>query len=387
MKKLLYTVLLFAGLAHAQLPLEAVGTSRTLPVPWPAHWLVVHDGAFFHMSDGKMVVLDADATTQPAQYKGMLNNSFMGAFAIAGARRELLVAETFHSRGQRGERTDVLSIHDQATLAPVGEVVLPGARRYTGMPERHSLQLIDGERLALVFNQNPATSVSVVDLPGRTLLNTIDIPGCSLVYPTGKRGFSSLCADGAFLSLQLDAAGKVVSEKRSDPFWDVDADPLFEKPAIVAGMAWFPSFHGMMLPVDLRGDAAKAGKPWSMLSKADAEAGWRPGGWQFIDTDSTGQVYVVFHPQGTESTHKNPGTEVRVFDPVKGRELRRIALRNPAISLALTRDAAPLLAATTIDEHEMMNVDIYDAMSGAFVRTLENFAQETPFVIYTSDAR
>ena len=35
---------------------------RTLPVPYPAHWLLVHDGAFFHMSDGKVVALDADAT-------------------------------------------------------------------------------------------------------------------------------------------------------------------------------------------------------------------------------------------------------------------------------------------------------------------------------------
>ena len=203
--KLLPIVLLGAALAHAELPVEPIGVIRTLPVPYPAHWVLVHDGAFLHMSDGKVIVLDADATTQPAQYKGMINNAFMGQFAIAAKRRELLVAETFFARGQRGERTDVLTIYDQAKLAPVGEVVLPGGKRFSGMPERHGLQLIDDERLALVFNLTPATSVSVVDLEQRTLLGELPIPGCALIYPTGKRGFSSLCGDGAMLSLQLDA--------------------------------------------------------------------------------------------------------------------------------------------------------------------------------------
>jgi methylamine dehydrogenase heavy chain len=384
MRKLLFTMLLGAGLAHAQLPAEPMNVIRTLPVPYPAHWLLVHDGAFFHMSDGKVVVLDADATTQPAQYKGMINNSFMGAFAVAEKRRELLVAETFHSRGQRGERTDVLTIYDQATLAPKAEVVLPGGKRFTGMPERHALQLIDGERLALVFNQNPATSVGVVDLDRGALVDTIDIPGCALVYPTGKRGFTSLCADGALLGVQLDASGKVAKESRSQPVWDVEADPLFEKPAIIDGVAYFPSFLGMMLPVDLRGDAAKPGKAWSLLGKDDAAGGWRPGGWQFIDTDANGHVYLIFHPEGGDGTHKNPGTEVRVYDPAKRRELRRIPLKNPAISLALTRDASPLMATTAVDAHAAMNIDIYDVKSGAFRHTLHNFAQETPFVIHTT---
>lgn len=387
MKKMLFTMLLGASLAHAQLPAEPMNVIRTLPVPYPAHWLLVHDGAFFHMSDGKVVVLDAEAATQPDQYKGMINNAFMGAFVVADKRRELLVAETFHTRGQRGERTDVLTVYDQATLAPKGEVVLPGGKRFTGMPERHALQLIDGERLALVFNQNPATSVSVVDLDSLALVNTIDIPGCALVYPTGARGFTSLCADGALLSIQLDAAGKLTKEHRSKPVWDVEADPLFEKPAIVGGIAYFPTFLGMMLPVDLRGDAAKAGTAWSLVSKADAAAGWRPGGWQFIDADASGHVYLIFHPQGADGTHKNPGTEVRVYDPAKQRELRRFALKNPAISLALTRDGAPILAATSIDGHAAMNVDIYDAKSGAFRHTLHNFAQETPFVIHTTSGR
>jgi methylamine dehydrogenase heavy chain len=376
--KLLPLVLLGASLAHAELAVEPTGKIRTLPVPYPAHWVMVHDGAFMHMSDGKVVVLDADAESGPAQYKGMINNSFMGQFAVAARRRELLVAETFHARGQRGERTDVLTIYDQAKLAPVAEVVLPGGKRFSGMPERYGLQLLDDERLALVFNLTPATSVSIVDLDRRTLLGELAIPGCALIYPTGKRGFSSLCGDGAMLSFQLDAHGKASAEKRSKPFWDVDSDPLFEKPAMRSGIAYFPSFHGMLLPVDLRGDAASAGTAWSLLEEAERAAGWRPGGWQLLDTDHAGKLYMLFHPDGANGTHKNPGSEVWVFDLDKRSRERRIALRTPAISVALTQDDKPLLIVTT---HEM-GLDVYEAGSGKYLRTIANFGQETPFVVY-----
>jgi methylamine dehydrogenase heavy chain len=167
----------------------------------------------------------------------------------------------------------------------------------------------------------------------------------------------------------------------------VEADPLFEKPAIVDGIAYFPSFLGKMLPVDLRGDAARAGKAWSLLGKGDEAQGGRPGGWQLIDTDAAGRVYVIFHPQGADGTHKNPGVEVRVYDPVKRRQVQRIELKNPAISLALTRDAEPLMVTTSVDGHAAMNLDVYDANSGAFRRTMHNFAQETPFVVHTTSGR
>jgi methylamine dehydrogenase heavy chain len=367
-----------------------MGVVRTLPVPYPPHWVLVHDGAFFHMSDGKVMVLDADAGTAPAQFKGMINNAFMGSFVVAPARRELLVAETFHSRGQRGERTDVLTIYDPATLAPSGEVVLPGGKRYSGMPERHALQLIDGERLALVFNLTPATSVSVVDLEQRALLSEVPTPGCSLIYPTGRRGFTSLCGDGAMLSVQLEQDGTVAKETRTRTVWDVDKDPLFEKPVIRDGIAYFPTFHGQLLPVDLRGDAAKPGKAWSLLDDADRKGGWRPGGWQFLDRDREGRLYMLFHPEGADGTHKNPGVEVWVYDLNKRKRERRITLQNPAVSIAITRDEAPLMIVSSLVSHEMVShgsfsLDVYDVASGRYLRSMTNVGYETPFVVHTVD--
>jgi len=377
-RKMLSIVLLGSTLAHAELPVENMGTVRTLPVPYPAHWIFAHDASFFHMSDGKMILLDADAEGTPAQYKGMVNSGFIGQFAVSAKRRELYVAETFYSRGQRGERTDVLTIYDQATLAPAAEVILPGAKRSSTMPERQALQLIDDDRLALVFNLTPATSVTVVDLEKRQVLSEVPTPGCSLIYPTGKRGFSSLCGDGAMLSLQLKADGSRDKEKRLDPIWDIDADPLFEKPAIHSGMAWFPTFQGQLLPVDLRGDFAVPGKAWSLVSDADRAAGWRPGGWQFLDVDGKGRLYMLFHPEGRNGSHKDPGTEIWVYDLGKQTRERRITLHTPSVSLMLTRDEAPLIVTTTAE----MTLDVYDAGSGRYLRTISDFGQETPFVVY-----
>jgi len=115
----------------------------------------------------------------------------------------MYVAETFRARGTRGERTDVLTIYDKRTLAPIGEVVIP-PKRASEMPLHYNLQLLDNESLALVYNFTPATSVSVVDLVNREFLTEIPIPGCSLVYPMGGRAFASLCADGSILSVTLD---------------------------------------------------------------------------------------------------------------------------------------------------------------------------------------
>lgn len=160
---------------------EKPGKVEQLPASYPDHSVIAHDVAFFHTLEGKMMVLDADAETAAQQFKGMVNSSFIGQFTQSVARSEMYVAETFHSRGVRGERTDVVTIYDKATLAPVGEIILPGGKRSTTMPEKYALQLIDEDRMLLVFNLFPATSVTVVDVAARKVLNEIPIPGCALI--------------------------------------------------------------------------------------------------------------------------------------------------------------------------------------------------------------
>ena len=267
-------LLLAAGSAGADLPADKMGEIRTLPGTWPPHWVIAHDLSYTHIRDGKSFVLDADADSVAQQFKGMVNGSFAANFAQATSRPEIYIAETFYSRGTRGDRLDVLSIYDKRTLAPVGEVILEANQRATVIPQRNLMRLTADESLLLVYNFSPAMSVSVVDLVGRKYLGTLPTPGCAAIFPTGGRGFSALCGDGSLYTANLDASGQVASSSRSDVFFDVQDDPLMEQPAWISGRAYFPSYRGNIVPVDFTGDKPVIRESWSLLD-ADT-AGWRP---------------------------------------------------------------------------------------------------------------
>ncbi len=362
-------------IAFAEIQPERMGVIQTLPETYPPHWIIVQDSAFFHMSDGKFIVIDADSDDSAARFKGMFNASFIAQFQQAKTRPEMYVAETFHSRGNRGVRTDVLTIYDKTTLAPAGEVVLP-ARRVSGIPTEYYVQLVDDEKFALIFNFSPATSVSVVDIEAREFMAEIPTPGCALAYPMAGRAFASLCADGSMLSVQINEDGGQASSHRTEPFFDAANDPLMEKATIIDGVGYFPTFLGNVYPVDLTGSTPDIRESWSLV--ADEEGGWRPGGLQVTGSDADGRLYVLMHPQGGDGSHKAPGAEVWVFDPTKKRRVQRIELAVPAISIAVTRDEDPLLVATNIN----LEVDVYRAADGKHQRTIGGFGQETPFMLY-----
>ena len=106
------------------LPIEPTGVIQTLPATYPPSWFLVHDAAFFHMGDGKVYVIDTAADTLAEQVKGTFNVALIGNIIQSAKRGEVYATETFHTRGSRGDRMDVLTVFDQQTLAPKGEVIL-----------------------------------------------------------------------------------------------------------------------------------------------------------------------------------------------------------------------------------------------------------------------
>jgi methylamine dehydrogenase heavy chain len=72
------------------------------------------------------------------------------------------------------------------------------------------------------------------------------------------------------------------------------------------------------------------------------------------------------HVGGADS-HKDPGTEVWVYDVAGKKRTQRIVLKEMATSIAVTRDAKPLLFAIFIGAQK---VDVYDALSGKFLRSI-----------------
>lgn len=378
---------LLAGAVFAQqgqpppLPIESTGVIQTLPARYAPSWFLVHDASFFHMSDGKVYVIDTAADTLAAQVKGTFNVSLIGNIAQAPGRGEIYATQTFHSRGSLGDRVDVLTIFDMQTLAPRGEVILPTGKRFMGMPQHYAVLPLNDERWLGVANFSPATSVTLVDLDSRKIISEIPTPGCVLAYPTGKRGFSSLCADGRFLSTELAADGSVAKQVRTDAFFDSNTSPIFERPTIIGSTAYFPSFAGLVYPVDMSGSVARVGEPWNLVPEAERAAKWAPGGLGLIDKDDQGRFYVIMHPDATDGTHQRGGPEVWVYDPVKKQRVQRIVLKSWGLSLALSRGKDPVLMVVNPND---MSLEMYKTGNGEFIRTITGFGQATPLLVQGS---
>lgn len=371
-------LMLVAGAAAAEFQAEPFGVVERLPGTYPEHWAIIHDASFFHMLEGRYLVVDPLGEDVGTQTRGMFTGSFIAGFAQSAERGEHYVVETFFARGGRGgERTDVLTIWDRATLEVKDEVILPGGKKVSSMPEKYAVQLTGDGQLLLVYNFTPAQSVTVVDIVKRVVTDEIQIAGCALAIPVGERGFMSLCSDGGYLATTLGADGRAAGSTRGKPFFDADTNPLFEKPAIAAGKAYFPTFKGDVVTVDVSASEPSVGETWSIVTDGEREAGWRPGGWQLTAVDDSGRMYILMHPEGRNGSHKDGGAEVWVLDPAGGKRLERIALETWGVSIATTRGEKPLLLVTNAE----MKVDVY--RDGAYVQTLA-VETGTPFLIHPS---
>ncbi len=264
----------------------------TLPAEHDPHWVWVGDISFFHMIDGRAYLVDADS----GAFLGQLTTG--GLFMhlnLPTTRNEIYSAGTYYSRGTYGTREDVLTIHDSATLSPVGEVVLP-PKRHSGMPMEGYQALTDGERFLAVYNLTPAQSVTVVDLEARSVTAEIPTPGCALVYPDGERRFHQLCASGRLQTILLTENGELDASVQSEPFFDAQNDPITEK-GVRFGDRWVHvSFKGDVYEIDTSGEAPGFAVPWSMLSDEDRSESWLPGGVQHLAShEGSDRLFSLMH--------------------------------------------------------------------------------------------
>jgi len=349
--------------AAAPPPLQAEQPhAEKLGAPTP-HWLFVTDTNFLGYLDGKVYLFDGDSGAM----LGMLSvGAYANAVEIAPDASALYVPEIYYSRGTRGERTEVVTTYGMTELQPTGEVLIP-PQRATGLPHRAYQGMTDDGRFVLVNNMTPATSVSVVDVTAQKFVTEIEISGCNLIYPTGNRSFVSLCGDGTLQRVALDEAGNLAARSRTAKFFDPDKDPITEK-ASRAGDTWyFVSFNGQIYPVVIKPDSVVPGKPWSLFSAAERKDNWKVGGGQFNAAHAAlGRLYVAVH-QGPPYGHKDPGTQVWVYDLAKRVGIARIPLENPASNIAVTKDTKPLLVT---DDPATASIDVYDALTGDLLRTI-----------------
>ncbi|MDE0154015.1 MAG: amine dehydrogenase large subunit [Gammaproteobacteria bacterium] len=363
----------------AELPVETIPNVETLPASYPDTWVYAHDTNFFSLSDAKVVLIDVAAENR--NYKGSIPSSHFPSFLAATTRPEVYVAESLYSRRMRGERTDLVTIYDKVNLAPVGEVVLPGAKRGMIVTHKNTLQFLDNEKLLLVYNFTPSTSVSVVDIENRAFLAEVGIGGCVMIYPSQQRSFGSLCNDNTMLVTHLDEKGMISKQERTPAFFDADTDPIFAKPAVIDGVYYFPSFKGMVHPVDMNAADPGMVDAWSLLQEQDRQENWRPGGWQIATAhEASGRLFMLMHPDGEDGSHKGGGTEVWVFDVDAKKRVGRIVLKEWGVSIEVTKGEHPYLAVTNGN----MDLDVYSVDTGEWLRFIGGRAFETPFILHAS---
>lgn len=287
--------------------------------------------------------------------------------------KRFYVAETYMSRHTRGERTDVVTSYDLESLSALREVKIPN-KHSSGLPIRSYTGITDDARFMLVNNISPAQSISVVDLQESKFVTEIATAGCGLVYPVSNLAFLQLCGDGAMQLVSLKSDGTEKSRKRSKPFFNVNEDPVTEKAARTKRGWVFSTFSGMLFRVSAAGETIKVEPLFNLDKKKE---GWRLGGIQSVAYHAKRNLLLTLMHQGGKDTHKDPGTEIWVYDLTSQRLTKRIKLDNISTAINVSQDETPLIYSIFILD---TTLDIYELDKGKKVNSITTLNQ-TPTII------
>lgn len=321
------------GLASAaqppELPAETLGTS-SLQGRSPQR-VYVADIAISHIADGRIRVFDAS----DGRFLGMVSTGYAGNFSFNPQTNEIYVATTYLSRSWRGERVDVLEVHDSTTLGFKYEVLLP-PQRAQALNYRGLVSSTANGRFVLVQNATPGTSVTVVDLQQRSVASQIETPGCWGIWPARSHGarFSMLCGDGKVATVTLDEAGRQAERSVTAKLFDPDGDAWFHHAEQIGDRAFFLSFQGVLTELNIGGPVAQQVRQTPLVDATARKAGWRPGGYQVFAVHPSGRWLVTaMHSKGSEGSHKFPAERLWVVDLASG---QRLASHPGAGAVALT---------------------------------------------------
>jgi len=346
---------------------EEVGKT-VLPEPQPSWFMMTGPDAsyIFDGADGQM--------------KGLISHSpFTPAVVTLPSRNESYFVDSFYSRGVRGTRSDVLTVVDMRDLTAKTEIDIPD--KTAALRIRQHIGLLGNERHVVVFNMTPAQSVSVVDVVDQKFTSEISTPGCAIIMPAGPSGFLMLCGDGTLQLITLDKNGQEARRVRSDSFFVVEQDPVFDR-VVHTGSGWLLITHdGLVREVGVDGDRIRVGEAWSMLNAEDKEDGskkeqWRPGGEQpFTMHRNTTLLYSLMH-KGKADTQDANGTELWVFDTNRRKRVARLVLPVEASHILSSQEQSPRLYVYDKDK----KLHIYDGHQLKLLRTIDKPGAGSPLL-------
>jgi methylamine dehydrogenase heavy chain len=341
---------LLAGGAAAELKPEEVVVAPPISAKSRAYLL---DIAINHIQDGKVHIVDGDTL----KYLGVLGSGFAGQAVVSADKKELIIVTGYLSRGQRGERADIVEVWNADTLEFKYEIPISDKRamalNYEGL-----LRLSANGRWLLSQNATPATSVELIDMRARRGLGDIPMPGCWGIYPSqsNPNRFASLCGDGTVATVTLDDDGSVASRTSSQKVFDPDDDAWFMSGEQSGDTYYFVSFKGNLAAVNVGGETAVLEGAWPLVTGADAKKNWRPGGYQPLAVHGS-RAYVTMHPDGAEGSHKNPAAEIWIIDLKSKKRIARMP-GNEAVALETSEDGFKLYVINPVKAEFM----VYDKL-------------------------
>ncbi len=358
--------------ALAELPAEPIPNVKKLSVPYPGTYAVVHDFAFGSLIDSSFGIVDVESRA----FLGMLSAGQFATINHSLTHQKFYVGETIHTKGVRGERQDLIAVYDFANLDLVAEITLP-PRRANIVINKALTAITDDARFLLVFNMDPATSVSVIDLHKDAFIGEIATPGCSLVYPDAVGGFLQLCGNGTLAAITLADDGTQAGRWVSASFNDIDHDPISEKASRIGDVWHFVTYGGKVQPVDVSSAQPELLDPWWLASDEERDANWRPAGWHGNAGHDAGWFWVGMTPDGYNGSHKDPAPEIWLFDSTRKQRTTRFELASPALSIAATHHEKPMLLVVNIEG----SMDVYDGFTGKHLRRINELG-ETPYMVH-----
>ncbi|MEE4300151.1 MAG: amine dehydrogenase large subunit [Pseudomonadales bacterium] len=318
-----------------------------------AHWFTIRSRHSGYVVDG-----------DEGEVKGILTLSMFSPALRSHLDAGLIYSYgSFYTRTYYGDRSDYVLFYDAESLKPVDEVEIPP--KSAGIGHSGMIGLVN-ERFVGVWNITPAMSVSIVDAREREFVAEISTPGCAAVYPVAE-GFLMPCGDGSLQYVTLDGDGREAARTRSDVFFSVEEDPVFDY-AVPTEDGWlFMSLEGNVFRATVEGGKVLVSEPFSIFADEEEE-GWRIGGSQpFAYNAEKGLLVTVMHKGGGQETFEDGGDHIWGFSMRTGRRGYVLELEDETRGVALTPDAKPLMIMSGDGD-----VLIHDGMSGAHLRTIEN---------------
>ena len=297
---------------------------------------------------------------------GLLSlTAYTPAIAVNRRRGEVYAAERYLSRLVRGNREEVLTVYDITTLSPVAEIDIPD--KIAEVAGVTNIELMGNGRHVTVYNLTPAQSVSVIDVESRQFTAEISTPGCAMIMPIDDASFLMVCGDGSVQLIQLADDGTESNRARSESFFNVEDDAVFDRAARTRDGWLLVSHAGLAYEISVDGAEISVGQPWSMVSDAELDELWRPGGSGLLTVHRSSNLAFILMHQGGVDTHHEAGSELWVFDMDTHNRVMRWVLDKPWHNVLVLQGERPRLIAST-DDGELQ---IYDALQQRLERTID----------------